>query len=111
MFTEMSNTLDLSQKWRHTRVKSDNLAWHVPYMMLSFEQYSLSFKNTRSKLTNLDIKTYIKRESKENSRKFKKKLDRSERTSSFTEMSNTLRLSHKWKHARVKSQNVAWYVP
>ena len=41
--------------------------------MLSFEQYSLSFKNTRSKLTNLDIITYIKRESKENSRKFKKK--------------------------------------
>ena len=80
-------------------------------MMLSFEQYSLSFKNTRSKLTNLDIITYIKRESKENSRKLKKKLDRSERNSIFTEMSNTLGLSHKWKPARVKSQNVAWYVP
>ena len=57
MFTEMSNTLDLSQKWRHTRVKSDNLAWHVP-----FEQYSLSFKNTRSKLINLDIIANTKRE-------------------------------------------------
>ena len=29
----------------------------------------------------------------------------------FTEMSNTLDMSNKWKHARVKSQNVAWYVP
>ena len=29
--------------------------------------FSLSFKNTRSKLRNLDIITYIKRESKENS--------------------------------------------
>ena len=80
-------------------------------MMLSFEQFSLSFKNTRSKLTNLDIITYIKRESKENSRKLKKKLDRSDRSSISTEMSNTLGLSHKWKPARVKSQNVAWYVP
>ena len=58
----MSNTLDLSQKWRHTRVKSDKLAWHVPYMMLSFEQYSLSFNNTRSKLSNLDIIANTKRE-------------------------------------------------
>ena len=33
--------------------------------MLSFEQYSLSFKNTRSKLRKLGIITYIKRESKE----------------------------------------------
>ena len=33
--------------------------------MLSFEQYSLSFKNTRSKLSKLGIITYIKRESKE----------------------------------------------
>ena len=64
----MSNTLGLSQKWRHTRVKSDNLAWHVPYMMLSFEQYSLSFKNTRSKLTNLDIIANTKREIKKKTR-------------------------------------------
>ena len=35
--------------------------------MLSFEQYSLSVKNTRSKLGNLGIITYIKRESKEDS--------------------------------------------
>ena len=35
--------------------------------MLSFEQYSPSFKNTRNKLSNLGIITYIKRESKEDS--------------------------------------------
>ena len=32
--------------------------------MLSFEQFSLSFKNTRSKLSNLNIITYIKKKVK-----------------------------------------------
>ena len=44
-----------------------SLQHNVPSLMLSFEQYSLSVKNTRSKLGNLGIITYIKRESKEDS--------------------------------------------
>ena len=32
--------------------------------MLSFEQFCLSFKNTRIKLSNLDIVTYIKKKIK-----------------------------------------------
>ena len=30
MFTEMSNTLDMNQKWKHAPVKSQNVTWYVP---------------------------------------------------------------------------------